>query len=51
MPEDLVRQHHGELCYNTGQLVAIMAERFGVSGIAMRRRLKELHLEIRPARR
>ncbi len=51
MPEDLVRLHHGELCYNAGQRVAIMAERFGVSGIAMRRRLRELGLEIRPFRR
>ncbi|MCX6344022.1 MAG: ImmA/IrrE family metallo-endopeptidase [Armatimonadetes bacterium] len=51
MPEDLVKHHYNELCYNAGQRVAIMAERFGVSGWAMRRRLKEMGLEVSSFRR
>jgi Zn-dependent peptidase ImmA (M78 family) len=51
MPEDLVRRHFEELRYNPARRVGIMAERFGVSGWAMRRRLRELGLVSRPPRR
>lgn len=51
MPEHLVRQYHQELAYNTGQRVGVMAQRFGVSAWAMRRRLRELGLSTRPRRR
>ncbi len=47
MPEDLVRRYHDELSYNPGKRVSIMAERFGVSMWALRRRLRELDLPIR----
>lgn len=51
MPEDLVRLYHEELSYNSGQRVRIMAERFGVSDWALRRRLRELGLPCRTRRR
>lgn len=47
MPDDLVRRYYDELAYNQHQRVAIMAERFGVSTWAMRRRLRELGLAAR----
>lgn len=51
MPEKLVRLYYKELSYNTEQRSRIMAERFGVSGWALRRRLKELDLPVMPRRR
>lgn len=51
MPEDLVRQYYGDLSANSEQRVSIMAERFGVSAWALRRRLKELGLDSRMRRR
>lgn len=51
MPESLVRQHFEELRHNPQRRVSIMAERFGVSAWAMRRRLRELGLVARPPRR
>lgn len=47
MPEDLIRQHYDELCHNPQRRVAVMADRFGVSSWAMRRRLRELGLVVR----
>ncbi len=44
MPEKLVRRDYEELAYNSEQRVRIMAERFGVSMWALRRRLRELGL-------
>ena len=51
MPEDLVRRFYDELCYNSERRVAVMAERFGVSTWALRRRLRELGLQVRSYRR
>lgn len=51
MPEDLVNHHFEELRYNPARRVGIMAQRFGVSAWAMRRRLRELSLVSRPRRR
>ena len=51
MPEDLIRLHHTELTHNAEQRVRIMAERFGVSAWAMRRRLRELKLPYAMRRR
>lgn len=51
MPERLVRQYYDELSYNSGQRVRVMAQRFGVSAWALRRRLRELGLSSRPRRR
>ncbi|MDO8681914.1 MAG: ImmA/IrrE family metallo-endopeptidase [Armatimonadota bacterium] len=44
MPEDLIRRHFKELEANKENRVAILADRFGVSAWAVRRRLKELGL-------
>jgi Zn-dependent peptidase ImmA (M78 family) len=44
LPEDLVRAHYAELAGNPDHRVGILAERFGVSIAAMRRRLRELGL-------
>ena len=46
MPEDWVRRFHEDLSFNKENRVRIMAERFGVSAWAMRRRLKELDLQV-----
>lgn len=51
MPEELVRRYHQELSHNDEQRVRIMAERFGVSMWALRRRLNELELHYRMRRR
>lgn len=51
MPEELIRVHHAELAHNAEQRVRIMSDRFAVSAWAMRRRLKELGLQIQPRRR
>ncbi|OFX14468.1 MAG: hypothetical protein A2Z18_04685 [Armatimonadetes bacterium RBG_16_58_9] len=51
MPEELVRQYYRELAYNDAQRTRIMAERFGVSATAVRRRLKELGLRTWTRRR
>ncbi|MCE5314874.1 MAG: ImmA/IrrE family metallo-endopeptidase [Armatimonadota bacterium] len=51
MPESLIRLHYDQLAYNPGCRVDIMAERFGVSAWALRRRLKELDLPVRMRRR
>ena len=51
MPEELIRRHYEDLSYNRGQRVRIMAERFGVSAWALRRRLRELGLRAWPRRR
>jgi Zn-dependent peptidase ImmA (M78 family) len=51
MPDDLVRAHYSELEHNPTKRVAVMAERFGVSTWALRRRLRELGLQTRQARR
>lgn len=50
MPEELVRHYYSELSYNSENRVAIMAERFGVSKWALRRRLSELGLPMRVKR-
>jgi len=47
MPEQLVRQYYAELSHNPRQRVAILAERFGVSTWALRRRLRELAMPVR----
>jgi Zn-dependent peptidase ImmA (M78 family) len=46
MPEDMIRKCYDELVHNPGCRVSIMADRFGVSEWAMRRRLKELGLSV-----
>lgn len=46
MPEELVRSHYEELSANPANRVSIMAERFGVSAWAMRRRFRELGLPL-----
>lgn len=51
MPENLMRQYYQELSYNSERRVGIMAERFGVSVWALRRRLNELELPYRQRRR
>lgn len=51
MPENLVRQFYDELAYNAERRVSIMADRFGVSSWALRRRLNELGLPYRQRRR
>lgn len=51
MPEGLIRRHYTELAHNSEQRVRIMAERFGVSAWAMRRRLRELGLAYKTRRR
>ncbi|MHB9036276.1 MAG: ImmA/IrrE family metallo-endopeptidase [Armatimonadota bacterium] len=51
MPEELVRHHYSELAHNSDCRVSIMADRFGVSSWALRRRLKELGLPLRTRRR
>lgn len=45
MPEDWVRRYYEELSFNKENRLRIMAERFGVSAWALRRRLKELGLQ------
>lgn len=47
MPEDLFRRDYAELAGNPENRVAILAERFGVSHWAVRRRLRELGLQYR----
>jgi Zn-dependent peptidase ImmA (M78 family) len=51
MPEDLIRRHYDELRLNENKRVAVMADRFGVSTWALRRRLRELGLSTKPRRR
>lgn len=51
MPERLARQYYEELSYNSERRISIMAERFGVSSWALRRRLIELGLPYRKHRR
>lgn len=51
MPEELVRRFYQELANNSEQRVGIMAERFGVSAWALRRRLRELNLSLNWRRR
>jgi len=51
MPEDWVRRYHEELSFNPQNRVRIMAERFGVSASALRRRLRELGLQVSVYRR
>lgn len=51
MPEDWVRRYYTELAFNPQHRVRIMAERFGVSTWAMRRRLRELGLQASAYRR
>lgn len=51
MPEKLVREYYKELSYNDSHRVGIMAERFGVSLWAMKRRLRELGMPVRTYRR
>ena len=46
MPEDWVRRYYDELTFNAENRVRIMADRFGVSAWALRRRLKELNLQV-----
>ncbi len=46
MPEDLARRYYDDLSANPGKRVAIMADRFGVSTWALRRRLRELGLDL-----
>lgn len=46
MPEDLIRHHYSELEHNPENRLSILAERFGVSAWAMRRRLRELGLQV-----
>lgn len=45
MPEALVKTYYDELSYNAEKRPAVMAERFGVSTWALRRRLTELGLQ------
>ena len=45
MPEEYVRRYYDELAFNPQHRVRIMAERFGASTWAMRRRLRELGLQ------
>lgn len=42
MPEDIIKENYAQLSRNPQNRVLIMAERFGVSVMAMRRRLREL---------
>jgi len=51
MPEGLMKQYYQELIHNSRQRVAIMAERFGVSTWALRRRLREMGMPARERRR
>jgi Zn-dependent peptidase ImmA (M78 family) len=51
MPEDWVRRYYDELSFNAENRVSIMAGRFGVSAWALRRRLKELDLQVGMYRR
>lgn len=51
MPDNLMRRFYDELSHNSGQRVRIMAERFGVSTWALRRRLSEMDLPVRKWRR
>jgi len=46
MPEDWVRRYYEELEFNAENRVSIMSNRFGVSAWAMRRRLRELGLQV-----
>lgn len=46
MPEDWVRRYYEELSFNPENRVAIMSTRFEVSAWAMRRRLRELGLQV-----
>lgn len=45
MPDDWVRRYYEELSFNAENRVSIMSQRFGVSAIAMKRRLRELGLQ------
>lgn len=47
MPEEIFRVYHKELAGNPEHRVAILADRFGVSVAAVRRRLRDLALEPR----
>lgn len=51
MPEDVIRRQYEELAYNPSCRVSIMAERFGVSTWALKRRLRELGLQVSKRRR
>ncbi len=46
MPEELVRRYYDELAFNAENRVSIMSRRFGVSAWAMKRRLRELGLQV-----
>lgn len=46
MPEDWVRRYYEDLSFNRENRLRIMAERFGVSIWALRRRLRELGLQV-----
>jgi Zn-dependent peptidase ImmA (M78 family) len=47
MPEEIFRTYHKDLASNAEHRVAILADRFGVSISAVRRRLRDLDLETR----
>ncbi len=51
MPEEITRRFYDDLATNPGKRVAVMADRFGVSTHALRRRLRELNLDASPRRR
>ena len=44
MPQDLVLLYYEELAFNPQNRVNIMAKRFEVSAVALKRRLRELDL-------
>lgn len=46
MPAPLLKQHYDQLSYNTENRLSVLAERFGVSNWALRRRLRELGLQV-----
>lgn len=47
MPKNLVEQYYQDLSHNSEQRINIMADRFGVSAWALKRRLSELGLPVR----
>ena len=51
MPKALMEQYYQELSHNSEQRINIMADRFGVSAWALKRRLSELGLPVRTRRR
>jgi len=46
MPEPEIRKHHKELAHNEESRLAVLSARFEVSPMAMRRRLRELGLQV-----